>query len=115
MGRRKAPEEPQNPEVDYTLPPMLSEEAYENLLIYESMNLAYKRIKNGTASAQEVCHFLKLGSSKARIENDILVEQKGLISAKTKAIADSENFAQLTKEAMAAMAEYRGGMRQDAE
>lgn len=105
MPRRKAQQEPED---DYELPQMQSEEAIENLLINESVKLVYKRLKNGTASAQEVCHFLKLGSTKSRLENQILEGQKDLISAKTKAIVDGEDFKRVAEEAMAAMSEYKG-------
>lgn len=110
MPRRKAPE---NDNQEYTLPPMLSEEAIENLCIAESYNLVYQRIKNGTASAQEVCHFLKLGSSKSRLELNMMEQQKDLLAAKTEAIAQGEDIRKLTSDAIAAMSEYRGSVAED--
>lgn len=106
MPRRKAGEETSD---KYELPPMLSEEAIENLCVAESYKLVYQRIKDGSASAQEVCHFLKLGSQKSRLELNMMTKQSELISAKTEAINQAEDYRKIAAEAMAAMTEYRGG------
>ena len=55
-----------------TIRPALTPEARENQLIELAMDLAEKRILEGTASSQELTHFLKLGSQKARLEKEAL-------------------------------------------
>lgn len=106
MPRRKSNDD--SPKI-YKLPPMLSEEQMENFLISEAYQLAYQRLKDGTASSQEVCHFLKLGTTKSRLELGIMSQQKELMAAKTEAINQAEDYRKIASEAMLAMKEYRGG------
>ena len=88
--------------------PALTPEARENQLIYLATELAEKQLRDGTASSQVITHYLKLGSSKERIEKEILEKQKELISAKTKALADSADMKELYTKAIAAMKRYSG-------
>lgn len=88
--------------------PALSPEARENQMIALAMDVVEKRLRDGTASSQETTHFLKLASSKERLEKEILGEQKKLISAKTKAIEDAPRMDQMFKDAINAMREYSG-------
>lgn len=88
--------------------PALTPEARENQLIYLATELAEKQLRDGTASSQVITHYLKLGSSKERIEKEILEKQKELITAKTKAIADSADMKELYTKAIAAMKKYSG-------
>ncbi|MBQ0088369.1 MAG: hypothetical protein KBT27_03430 [Prevotellaceae bacterium] len=105
MGRRgSAPEGTPK----YELPPAETEEAVENIMINAAMNLAYQRLMDGTASSAEVVHFLKLGSTNARIEKEILEKQKDLIEAKTDAIHDSKKIEELYSEAIKSMRVYSG-------
>ena len=66
--------------------PALTPEARENQLIYLATELAEKQLRDGTASSQVITHYLKMGSSKERIEKEILEKQKDLISAKTESL-----------------------------
>ena len=63
--------------------PALTPEARENQLISLAVDLAEKQLREGTASSQVITHYLKLGSTKERIEKEILEKQKDLIDAKT--------------------------------
>ena len=63
--------------------PALTPEARENQLIYLATELAEQQLRDGTASSQVITHYLKLGSSKEKIEKEILERQKELITAKT--------------------------------
>lgn len=105
MGRRK--------KVDETAPvreirPALTPEARENQLISLAVDLAEKQLLEGTASSQVITHYLKLGSTKERIEKEILEEQKKLISAKTENLQSAKRIEVLYKEAMDAMRLYSG-------
>ena len=51
--------------------PALTPEARENQLIYLATNLAEQQLLDGTASSQVITHYLKLGSTKERIEKEI--------------------------------------------
>ena len=46
----------------------LTPEAREKQLIALAMDVAEERLRNGTASSQEVTHFLKLGSMREQKE-----------------------------------------------
>ena len=59
--------------------PALTPEARENQLISLAVDLAEKQLREGTASSQVITHYLKLGSTKERIEKEILEKQKDLI------------------------------------
>ena len=50
--------------------PGVTPEEEENQCIALAYNLAKKRLIEGTATSQEVTHFLKLGSSKTKIEKE---------------------------------------------
>ncbi len=88
--------------------PALTPEARENQLIAEAIDLAEKQITAGTASSAVICHYLKLGSTKAKLENEKLQEENKLLRAKTEALESQKNVEQLYKDAIAAMSEYRG-------
>ena len=88
--------------------PALSPEARENQLIALAVDLVEKRLIEGTASSQETTHFLKLASSKARIEKEILEKQKELIEAKTKNINSNSEAKELYANALAAFKRYSG-------
>ena len=88
--------------------PALTPEARESQLIYLATELAEKQLREGTASSQVITHYLKLGSSKERIEKEILEKQKELISAKTKALADAADIKEMYTEAIKAMRRYSG-------
>ena len=88
--------------------PALTPEARENQMISYAIDLAEKQLIEGTASSQVITHFLKLGSSKERIEKEILEKQKSLIEAKTKAYQSADDMKELYAEAIKAMRTYSG-------
>lgn len=88
--------------------PALTPEARENQLIAEAIDLAEKQITAGTASSAVICHYLKLGSTKAKLENEKLQEENKLLRAKTEALESQKNLERLYKDAITAMTEYRG-------
>ena len=86
----------------------LTPEARENQLIYLATELAEKQLREGTASSQVITHYLKLGSSKEKLEQEILKENKKLLSAKTEAIQSAKKIEELYTEAISAMRTYSG-------
>jgi hypothetical protein len=89
-------------------PPVMTPEARENQLISLAIDLAEQQLRNGTASSQVITHYLKLGSSKEKLEKEILQEQKKLVVAKTSAIESQERIDELYAGAIAAMRSYNG-------
>ena len=88
--------------------PALTPEARENQLIYLATELAEQQLRDGTASSQVITHYLKLGSSKERLEQEILKENKKLLTAKTEALQSAKRIEELYTEAIAAMKRYSG-------
>ncbi len=88
--------------------PALTPEARENQMIFLATELAEQQLRDGTASSQVITHYLKLGSSKEKLEHDILKEQKKLITAKTEALESSKRIEELYANAITAMREYGG-------
>ena len=88
--------------------PALTPEARENQLISLAIDLVEQRLLDGTASSQETTHFLKLASTKAKIEKEILLEQKKLIAAKTESLESTKELKGLYSEALNAMRMYSG-------
>ena len=95
--------------------PGLTPEARENQLIYLATELAEKQLREGTASSQVITHYLKLGSSKEKLEQDILKENKKLLVAKTEAIQSAKRVEELYSEAITAMRRYSGHEVEDDE
>lgn len=86
----------------------LTPEARENQLIYLATELAEKQLREGTASSQVITHYLKLGSTKEKLEQDILRENKKLLTAKTEALQSAKRIEELYTEAITAMRKYGG-------
>lgn len=72
------------------LRPALTPEARENQMISLAVDLAEKQLREGTASSQVITHFLKLGSSKEKLEKEILEKQKEMITAKTESLQSAK-------------------------
>lgn len=88
--------------------PALTPEAREGQLISLATDLAEKQLREGTASSQVISHYLKLGSTKERIEKEILERQKELITAKTEALKSAKRIEELYTDAISAMRRYSG-------
>lgn len=93
--------------------PALTPEARENQLISLATDVAEKQLREGTASSQVITHFLKLGSTKEKIEKDILERQKELIEAKTENLKAVDRIEELYENALAAFRGYSGQNNDD--
>ncbi len=90
------------------LPPALTPEDRENQLIALATNVAEEQLLNGTASAQVITHYLKLGSTKERLEKEKLQKENDLLRAKTEALESAKHVEELYKGALEAMRSYQG-------
>ena len=77
-------------------------------MISYAVDLAEKQLREGTASSQVITHYLKLGSTKERLEKEILEKQKELITAKTESIKSGKKVEELYLNALNAMKSYSG-------
>lgn len=88
--------------------PALSPEARENQLISLAVDLAEQQLRDGTASAQVITHYLKLGATTARLEKEKLEHENELLKAKTKALESEARVEELYTNAINAMRNYSG-------
>lgn len=91
-----------------TRPPAKTLEGREQQVARYAVDLAEQQILDGTASSQIICHYLKLASSKNKLENEKLRQENKLLKAKTEAIEESKNLSALYQEAIDAMRVYNG-------
>ena len=83
--------------------PATSPEARENQLVSLAVDLAEEQLLNGTASAQVVTHYLKLGT-----EREKLMRENELLKAKVEAVASAGRIEELYRDALNAMRSYGG-------
>lgn len=95
--------------------PALTPEARENQMISLAMDLAEQQLRDGTASSQLITEFVKRGSTKARLEKEILAEQKELMAAKTENLRSAQRIEELYSDAIKAMRRYSGQGESDDE
>lgn len=86
----------------------LTPEARENLMISLAMDLAEQQLRDGTASSQIITELIKRGSTKAKIEKELLEKQRDLAAAKAESIKSADRQEELMVEAMKAMRRYQG-------
>lgn len=88
--------------------PATTPEGRENQLISFAIDLVEKQLRDGTASAQVITHYLKLGSTRERLEQERLRKENDLLSAKVEQLASAKRVEDLYKTALDAMRSYAG-------
>jgi len=88
--------------------PATTLEGRENQLIAQAINLAERQLAEGTASAQVISHYLKLGSSRERLEQERLARENELLRVKAEAMESAKEIQALYQEALSAMRSYAG-------
>lgn len=88
--------------------PATSIKAREDQLISLATDLAEKQLREGTASAMVISHFLKLGTTKASLEREKLEKENALLNAKTESLQSSKRSEELYTEAINAIRRYSG-------
>lgn len=88
--------------------PATTPEARENQLISLAVDLAEQQLRDGTASSQVITHYLKLGSTKERLEKEKLEEENKLLKAKTENLKSQQRTEELYAKALMAMQDYSG-------
>lgn len=97
-----------NPDAKPRRPPATTPEGRENQLISLATDLAERQLAEGTASAQVVTHYLKLGSTRERLEQDRIEQENELLRAKVEAMASVKRLEELYETALNAMRSYSG-------
>lgn len=88
--------------------PATTPEGRENELVSQAVDLAEKQIRSGTASSQVITHFLKLGSTRERLEQQRLEHENELTRVKIEALESQKRVEELYMEALTAMRSYAG-------
>ncbi|QAU06245.1 hypothetical protein SEA_RICKMORE_10 [Gordonia phage Rickmore] len=105
MARRKDSEEKAS---NNRRRPATTPDSRENQLIAAAVDLAEKQIREGTVSSQVLTHYLKLGSSRERLEQERLRNENHVLKAKADAMASAKKVEELYGMALSAMRSYAG-------
>lgn len=82
--------------------------ARESQLIALAEQLAEEQMRSGTASAQVITHYLKLGSTREQLEQQRLAGEVELQKAKIEAMASTQRLEEMYTKAMNAFRGYQG-------
>jgi hypothetical protein len=88
-------------------PPATTSEGRENQLNALAYDLAEKQLTDGTASAQVISHFLKMGSTREALEQQRIRHENELLRVKAESIAKAEDMEKLYRGALDAMRSYK--------
>src|SRR4051812_25893020 len=83
-------------------------EGREQQLIADAVDLAQQQLREGTASAQVITHYLKLGSTREQLEQERLRRENILLASKAEAMESAKRIEQLYNQALGAMRAYQG-------
>lgn len=89
-------------------PPARTPEERENQLVEAAVDLAEKQLRSGEASAQVITHYLKLGSSRERLEQERLKNENALLATKREVLESEKRVETLIADALRAMQVYSG-------
>jgi hypothetical protein len=88
--------------------PATSDEGRESQLVSLATDLAEKQLVEGTASSQVMTHYLKLGSTREKLEQERLRNENDLLRSKVEALASAKRVEDLYAAALNAMRTYAG-------
>ena len=104
MAARRVPQDPSGPRRK----PATTPEQREHHLIGLATDLAEQQLAEGTASAQVITHYLKLGSSREKLEQEKLQKENELLETKKEVMASAKRVEELYETALNAMRSYAG-------
>lgn len=104
-----------DPATERKIRPALTPKAREKQLVALAVDLVEKRLREGTASSQEVTQILKMGSVRADLEKEMLRHQVELVKAKTESLQAAKRVDELYANALKAMRSYSGQGDDDGE
>lgn len=88
--------------------PALTPEARENQMISLAVDLAEEQLRNRTASSQIIAHYLRLGSTREKLEKEKIALENELTKAKTEAVSSTKRIEELYEQAVIAIRRYSG-------
>jgi len=88
--------------------PATTPEELEDRMIMKAMRVAEEQMDSGTASSQVITHYLKLGSSRERLEQERLANENIVLKARAEQLESQRHVEELIGEALEAMRTYTG-------
>lgn len=88
--------------------PATTDESRESQLVSLAIDLAEKQLAEGTAAAQVITHYLKLGSTREKLEQERLARENELLGARVDTLASAKKVEELYAAALDAMRQYAG-------
>ena len=88
--------------------PATTPENRENQLVSLATDLAEKQIVAGSASSQVITHYLQLGSTREKLEQERLAKENELLQAKVDQMSSAKRIEELYETALNAMRAYGG-------
>lgn len=88
--------------------PATTPEDREQLMISLADELAERQLREGTASSQVITHYLKLGTSRERLEQERIYHENLLLQEKRKAMESQAKSEEMLAEVLDAMRRYAG-------
>lgn len=104
MGKRTSDQESQGS----SRKPATTSEGRESQLVFLAEELAEKQLRDGTASAQVISHYLKLGSSREKLEQQRIAHENEMMRVKIQAAERATEIEELYRNAIDAMRSYSG-------
>ena len=104
MGRRQQLEGSSSPASS----PASDPEEREKHMISLAVNLADQQLREGTASSQVIVHYLKLASTRNKLEEEKIRYETAMLQAKKDALNKSGQLQELMDNALAAFRSYSG-------
>lgn len=95
--------------------PARTPEERENQLISLAVDLTERQLREGNASAQVISHYLKLGSSREKLEQARLKNEVALLQTKREQMESEMRTAELIDNALRAMQAYSGNQPEQVE
>lgn len=89
-------------------PPATTPELRENQLIDKAVTLVEQQIESGKVSSQVLVHYLRLASSRERLEQDKLRGENALLKARVESLSSMARVEELYSNALRAMRAYSG-------
>lgn len=93
---------------DHRRRPATSPEQREIQLANAAYDLAEEQIRSGTASSQVITHFLKMGSTRERLEQQRMEHEIELMEARREQLEGQKRMEELYTSALDAMRSYSG-------
>lgn len=90
-------------------------EARENQIIDMAIDLAEKQIEEGTVSPMVLAHYIRMGSTKERLEREKLKKENEHLQAKIEALQFTRETGERYEAALRAFASYSGKNYEDLE